>query len=346
MTDVPVDPIKTGEGPGSSYVRALGISIVVPYLVLITSLALYSIVKLWSHPTLSGLPSQTPATQQKPNDNSVPKPTADDIKARQDSLCGSKDAKCGECVMREMQLQYESQLRNDPQCTYLFGCHFLFWQEERLLLLVFLAGAVGALLHAIRSLVAYVGNRNFVTSWLAFYYLAPFAGAALGFVGYIVIRGGFFSSTATTSDANPFMFVALAALSGLFSQQVLEKLKKVAESAFDKPAQAKDALHEAKPVITAITPDKVKLNFEGLVKVDGTGFVSGSVVRTGGKAAEMSDVSEKQLTFKLPAELTARLGKIEIIVQNPAPGGRTSEPKTVDVVPDDDAPVPPPPARD
>ena len=64
-----------------------------------------------------------------------------------------------------------------------------------------------------------------------------------------MIRGGFFSST-TTADTNAFMFVAVAALAGLFSQQVLEKLRKVSETLFEPAPKTRDTLVSPKPVVT------------------------------------------------------------------------------------------------
>ena len=65
-------------------------------------------------------------------------PTEEAIAARQARLCGTEDKECSEGVKREMQLQYESQRRNDPQYVRIFGCSIILWQEKRLLLLVLL----------------------------------------------------------------------------------------------------------------------------------------------------------------------------------------------------------------
>lgn len=110
---------------------------------------------------------------------------------------------------------------------------FLFWtlpvsDEVRLLFVVAMAGALGGLVHALRSLYWYVGNRELVFSWLAMYILLPFVGSTLGLVFYFVIRGGFFSPAATIEQTSPFGFAALSGLVGMFSEQAAEKLKEVA----------------------------------------------------------------------------------------------------------------------
>jgi hypothetical protein len=84
---------------------------------------------------------------------------------------------------------------------------------------VILAGALGSLIHAVRSVYWYVGNRELVWSWLAKYVVLPFLGAALAVVFYFVIRGGFFSPQAGFEQTSPFGFAALAAMVGMFSEQ-------------------------------------------------------------------------------------------------------------------------------
>ena len=124
---------------------------------------------------------------------------------------------------------------------------FLFWtlsvsDEVRLIFIVAMAGALGSLVHALRSLYWYVGNRELVFSWLAKYILLPFVGSTLGLVFYFVIRGGFFSPEATIEQTSPFGFAGLGALVGMFSEQAVLKLKEVAETLLAKPEPGEDAV--------------------------------------------------------------------------------------------------------
>jgi len=110
---------------------------------------------------------------------------------------------------------------------------FLFWKlsvsdEVRLIFIVAMAGALGSLVHALRSLYWYIGNRKLVLSWLAKYILLPFVGSTLALVFYFVLRGGLFSPQATIQETSHFGFAALAGLVGMFSDQAAEKLKDVA----------------------------------------------------------------------------------------------------------------------
>jgi hypothetical protein len=122
---------------------------------------------------------------------------------------------------------------------------FLFWKpniedEIRLLLIVALAGALGGLVHTLRSLYWYVGNRELVLSWMIKYILLPFVGTTLALVFYFVIRAGFFTPGAKVEHASPYGFAALAGLVGMFSEQAVLKLKEMAETLLTKPKPGAD----------------------------------------------------------------------------------------------------------
>lgn len=128
---------------------------------------------------------------------------------------------------------------------------FLLWtfsisDETRLLFIVAMAGALGGLVHGLRSFYWYVGNRALVWSWLAMYILLPFVGTTLGLVFYLVIRGGFFSPQATVQQTSPFGFAALAGLVGMFSEQAVLKLKQVAETLLTEAPEGGDAKPQKK----------------------------------------------------------------------------------------------------
>ncbi|MBC8263545.1 MAG: hypothetical protein H8E47_05410 [Anaerolineales bacterium] len=124
--------------------------------------------------------------------------------------------------------------------TFLF-CALSVSDEVRLIFIVAMAGAMGSLVHALRSLYRYIGNRELRFSWLAMYMLLPFVGSTLGLVFYFVIRGGFFSTEATIEQTSPFGFAGLGALVGMFSEQAVLKLKEVAEIVLAKPEPGKDS---------------------------------------------------------------------------------------------------------
>jgi len=114
-------------------------------------------------------------------------------------------------------------------------------REFDLLLLVLLAGALGAFLHTAQSYSDYVGNRTLKRSWAWWYSLRPFIGAGLALVFYAAVRGGVLAittgSNAKASELNPFGVVSVAAMVGMFSKAATTKLGEVFDTLFksDKP---------------------------------------------------------------------------------------------------------------
>ncbi len=84
----------------------------------------------------------------------------------------------------------------------------------------------------------------------------PFSGAALSLVIYFVIRGGFYGgSFGKGLVLNLFSFAALAALTGLFTDQAMEKLKQVAVTLL---AEAPPKVENAKEITEKRQADNQK----------------------------------------------------------------------------------------
>ncbi|MFC7303938.1 hypothetical protein ACFQVC_06885 [Streptomyces monticola] len=108
----------------------------------------------------------------------------------------------------------------------------LFWsphllRETRLFIVVAAVGGLGAVIHTLRSLYWYVGNRGLRRSWVLMYVLEPFAGSGLALIVYFVLRGGLTTTMASSSDINPYGVTALGALVGMFSRETAGKLRAV-----------------------------------------------------------------------------------------------------------------------
>jgi hypothetical protein len=220
----PVQVVNAGAGPGSDLVSVSGILGLTVYLAAMIGICLYGLIVFWPAPTPSGQP---PAQEQK---------TTQQI----DSTTGPA---------RETS-PAPSPAAAKPGKVAAFGREFEVWDEVRLLWIVLLAGALGSLIHAMRSVYWYVGNRNLVKSWLAKYFVMPFTGSALAVMFYFVIRGGFFSPQSDFSQTSPFGFAALSAMVGLFSEQAVLKLKQVAETILSKPESGADPMPPAKAPAT------------------------------------------------------------------------------------------------
>ena len=102
--------------------------------------------------------------------------------------------------------------------------------ERTILIMVVLWGALGGSLHLLRSVAAFVGNRQFVRSWILHYFSLPFIGAALAGVVYLLLRVGLVSPTSATADGsaianlNVVAIYGFAALTGLFAKAASDKL--------------------------------------------------------------------------------------------------------------------------
>ena len=236
MTKVPANPaavpqahaVAPGPGPGKDLVPVGGIIGLTVYLALAIGICLYGLIVFWPAPTPSGqTPKQSNAPAQQidsttgPSTSNSPAPSVPArTKSATDTASSAPSATPGEVSA--------------------FGRDFEVWDEVRLLWIVILAGALGSLIHAMRSVYWYVGNRNLVRSWLAKYFVMPFTGSALAVMFYFVIRGGFFSPQSDFSQTSPFGFAALSAMVGLFSEQAVLKLKQVAETILSKPESGAD----------------------------------------------------------------------------------------------------------
>lgn len=111
--------------------------------------------------------------------------------------------------------------------------------DDNLLVLAVLAGALGAVLHSVRSIAWYVGQRNLERTWTLYYLTLPVVGAMLVLLVYLLIRGGLISSGSAAS-VNPYGIAAIAALVGLFSQQAAQMLMQVFTTIFAKAPKGKD----------------------------------------------------------------------------------------------------------
>jgi hypothetical protein len=144
------------------------------------------------------------------------------------------------------QLWPSSPAKGDSERVTYFGADFDVSTDTMFFAIVALAGALGGLVHTLRSFSMYVGTRYLRWSWIPFNLLLPVVGALGGTVFYLVFRGGLFSTSTSATDANPYGFAAVAALVGLFSEQAIEKLRHIAKEMFaEAPKYEPDHYKEA-----------------------------------------------------------------------------------------------------
>jgi hypothetical protein len=128
-------------------------------------------------------------------------------------------------------------------------------KETDVLCMIMLMGALGGLLHLASSLGRYVGNRRLLKSWIIYYLLMPFEGAAMACVVYLLLRVGVLmpatsNSPQATASLNLIGLYAFAALTGIFTEQALEALAEVFSTIFKK-VHGKDPLDDQKKATDA-----------------------------------------------------------------------------------------------
>src|ERR1041385_1924174 len=122
----PDEPTDVPQGPGSRHMKPWHIAAVAIYLVLISGLVLYGLIKLWPYPTPAGTPDQTPAATASPSPAQSP-----------------QTANGGAGTTNK---QRPAGVLPDPEPISFFGGRFqaIVYLETRLFLLVMLAGALGS----------------------------------------------------------------------------------------------------------------------------------------------------------------------------------------------------------
>ena len=236
MSDPIVDVAgKNTEGPGGGRVGRVGIAVIAAYLLVLSVVLLYCLMILWPHSNSPepALPAETKAILHEVAGTSQGASTPDPIPVavvKGNGLTGAPS---------------DLQQLDTSEVSFV-GWKFPVRPETRLLLLVVCAGALGSLVHGLRSIYWYIGSRSLVWSWVPKYLIQPFGAAVLAVVFYLVIRGGFFSADAGSEHTSPFGFMALSAMVGMFSEQAVLKLKDIAETLLTKPPPGKDPEPEKK----------------------------------------------------------------------------------------------------
>jgi hypothetical protein len=181
-----------------------------------------------------------------------------------------------------------------------FGWRVALTTDQQFFVTAALAGVVGAMLHGLRSLSAYVGERYLFRSWIPYYVLLPLVGALIATIVYLVLRAGLLPGATESSQPNPYGIAAISALVGMFSAQAAEKLKAVFETLFTKAGPGTEPLTDvALPIISGFNPERgpagtpVTISGDNLTSVTGVAF-------TGAEAPRFRIESENSITVYVP----------------------------------------------
>jgi hypothetical protein len=210
--------------------------------------------------------------------------------------------------------------------------------ELRLLLIVIIAAGLGSYIHATTSFATYIGNKAFEMSWFWWYVLRGPIGIALAIMFYAVVRGGLLSSGAIGTDVSPFGVAALASLVGMFSKQATDKLQETADSLFRTAPGVGDDARGGKltpgPSIVSLDPAEAVAGAQNaVVSITGKNFAATSIVVVNGAVHKSEFVSATVLKVHLDATDLKSAGAFPIVVKEPAPSTRQSDPATFTVKP-------------
>lgn len=310
------------ESSGNTAMGLPGIASILAYLIVVAFLVLYGLIALWPPNPKAQNDTENQETGNQPGQSAA---AASLASAPNPPLTAAEKLEI-QAAARHRRLCESYQ--QEP--AFYLGAKFCISPEERLLLIVLLAGALGGVVHAFRSLYWYTGNRKMVWSWAAMYLVLPILGGAMAFIFYLVIRGGFFSPTARIEDTSSFGFAAVAVLVGMFTREAAEKLKQISETVFTKPGAGKDHV-SATPTVIKLEPDQGALAGGTEVTITGSGFVPETQVSFGGQAAaKVRFVSETSLVATTPKGNAAESVPVEVI----NPGNQKDSSKTFKYVAD------------
>lgn len=202
--------------------------------------------------------------------------------------------------------------------------------DRRLLLLALFAGVLGSTLHTMQSFAAFVGDRKLERSWFWWYVLRAPIGALLGFLLYVVTRGGILTVNAsgTTGNVNPYGVIALAALAGWFSKKATDKLAEVFDILFRTVSATEftGKLEPPKvPVLESIKPTTLTAANGGTVVLVGKDIAPTASADLGGKPLSIARNGDELTVTITPALLPPGAHKL-MVLQSPAPDAPSSEP--------------------
>jgi len=143
-------------------------------------------------------------------------------------------------------------------------------------ILVASAGFLGSMIHIASSFADYVGSNQFRKSWLLWYVIKPFAGAAIALIMYFVVRAGLLN-VGDSNSVNLFGVITIGALSGLFADKATLKLEEVFTVLFKPTDKRSDKLEPDKVNVTLIkikdvTPEELSAHEINDIVINGEGF--------------------------------------------------------------------------
>jgi hypothetical protein len=197
-----------------------------------------------------------------------------------------------------------------------FGLNMSLQPSTTVVFLVLAFALVGSATQAVTAFAGFLGKETFERSWTAWYLLRPFSAMLLGLLTYVVFRAGFLSaSPSTTEDLNLYGIAAIAGFAGLFSREVVEKLKDVMTIAMGVDAAG---VGTAPAIVGPLEPATAVAGTEEVdLSVRGTGFGDGARIVFGDVALETDHPEPGTLKAKVPAAALTTASTVTVTVEAP-----------------------------
>lgn len=195
--------------------------------------------------------------------------------------------------------------------------------DLRMLALMFLVGAMGGALHGISSWVTFWGLQRVKVSWLPWTLLRPVTGGILAVLLYLTLRGGLLSPAPTGGAAeqpiNLYGFAALCGLAGLFTHEVMVRLRTFIGGYLQQTGSA------AGPTVTDVNPKTFPLTAAQAtdgqaVTLTGSGFTGECTVTVSQGAGftihKLTITAPAKIEFAIKADATAKAGTVKVAVED------------------------------
>lgn len=238
------DPVVTDPDDDGRTVFARLVGVL---LLLFPPLLIYFLIAFWPRPvcdvdcqdaTKPPVCAQVQTKLPEPEATATPAPTPESTAAPTPTPEATPADSAVAQELKRLNQRLDDEAKQWAPCAALYipsKREFMLAADVRLLLLVMIAGALGAYVHAAQSYTTYIGNRKYKKQWTWWYVLRIPVGSALALFLYFTTRGGLITGTTPpdkTVDLNIFGIMSFAALAGLFSKQLIDKLGEVFSNFF------------------------------------------------------------------------------------------------------------------
>lgn len=144
------------------------------------------------------------------------------------------------------------EILNDINHNFALANNSKIHREFQLILLSLLFGVIGSTVHALSSLINYVGTTRYNHNWFLWYLGRPVIGGIIALIFYVIIRGGILSVNAQPGDLNYFGIAAISVIAGLLATEGTQKIRDIFSTLFGTTAnreKGEEIIQEAKQQI-------------------------------------------------------------------------------------------------